>query len=85
MTIYDLAEYTAKRGFVFKDPLEILKGEHLSTVDDLLTFLAHVKQGEDVTGPERRAVMHKIHTITDGSSARRVGDYIIEQLERMKK
>ena len=85
LTIDDLAEYTAKRGFVFKDPLEILKGEHLSTVDDLLTFLAHVKHGEDVTGAERRAVMHKIHTITDGSSAQRVGDYIIEQLERMKK
>lgn len=85
LTIDDLAEYTAKRGFVFKDPLDILKGEHILSVEDLIAFLDHVKRGEDPTRSEREAVKQKIHHITDGSSAQRVGDYIIEQLEKMKK
>lgn len=84
LTIGDIAEYTAKRGFVYRDPTEILKGEVIRDTDDLLTFLQHVKDGKDETKADRMVVKNKIHTITDGSSAKRVGDWLIEQLQKTK-
>ena len=52
--------------------------------DDLLTFLQNVRDGRDETKADRMAVKNKIHTITDGSSAERVGDWLIEQLQKTK-
>lgn len=84
LTIGDIAEYTAKRGFVYRDPTEILKGEVIRDTDDLLTFLQNVRDGKDETKADRMAVKNKIHTITDGSSAERVGNWLIEQLKNIK-
>ena len=52
--------------------------------DDLLTFLRNVRDGKDETKADRMAVKNKIHTITDGSSTQRVGDWLIEQLKNIK-
>ena len=80
LTIGDIDEYIAKRGFVYKNPLEILKGEYIYDTDGLITFLSNVKNGNDVAKEERTAVKNMIHTNTDGNSAQLVGDYIISQL-----
>lgn len=81
LTIEDIDEYIAKRGFVYKKPLDILKGEYIYNTDGLITFLSNVKNNNDVAKQERTAVKNMIHTVTNGSSAQMVGDYIISQLK----
>lgn len=80
LTIGDIDEYIAKRGFVYKNPLDILKGFYIESTDELISFIGEISNGTDSAKTERTAVKNMIHTITDGSSAQRVGDYIIEQL-----
>ena len=80
LTIADLEEYQAKRGFVYADPLSVLKGEYIRTAEDFLLFLAHIKNGEDPAKEAREAIAAKVHTVTDGSSARRVGDELLHLL-----
>ncbi len=80
LTIGDIDEYIEKRGFVYKNPLEILKGEYIYDTDCLLKFIENVKNSNDVAGEERKKVAERIHSITDGNSSKRVGDYIIEQI-----
>ncbi len=80
LTIDDIDEYIAKRGFVYNNPLDILKGEYITDKDSLLKFIENVKNGIDNTKNERTKVKNLIHSVTDGSSTERVGEYIIEQL-----
>lgn len=82
LTIGDIDEYIAKRGFVYKNPLDILKGVYIESTDDLISFIGEIKNNIDSAKEERTRVKNTIHKITDGSSAQRVGDYIIEQLDR---
>lgn len=80
LTVGDIDEYIAKRGFVYKNPLDILKGVHIESTDDLISFIGEISNGTDSAKDERTNVKNMIHTVTDGSSAQMVGDYIIEQL-----
>lgn len=82
LTIGDIDEYIAKRGFVYKNPLDILKGVHIESTDDLISFIGEISNGTDSTKEERTIIKNKIHTVTDGLSAQKVGDYIIEQLNK---
>ncbi len=82
LTIGDIDEYIAKRGFVYKNPLDILKGEYICNTDELITFLGNVKSGNDIAKEERTKVKNMIHTIQNASSAQMVGDYIIGQLNK---
>lgn len=82
LTIGDIDEYIAKRGFVYKNPLDILKGEYIYDNDGLLDFLTNVVNGNDVKKAERTNVKNMIHTIQDAKSAEMVGEYIIEQLDK---
>lgn len=81
LTIGDIDEYIAKRGFVYKKPLDILKGFYIESTDDLISFIGEISNGLDSVKTERTAVKNMIHTVTDGTSAQRVGDYIISQLK----
>ena len=82
LTIGDIDEYIAKRGFVYKNPLDILKGEYIYDNDGLISFLTNVINGNDIAKEERTNVKNMIHTIQDAKSAEMVGEYIIEQLDR---
>ena len=82
LTIGDIDEYIAKRGFVYKNPLDILKGEYIYDTDGLITFLSNVKNNNDIAKEERTRVKDMIHTIQEAKSAQMVGDYIIEQLDK---
>lgn len=81
LTVGDIGEYIEKRGFVYKKPLDILKGEYIYDTDGLIKFLDNVKCGNDIAKQERTAVKNMIHTVKDGTSAQRVGEYIIDKLE----
>lgn len=82
LTIGDIDEYTSKRGFVYKQPLDILKGEYINNTDDLIRFIDNVKNENDIAKEERTKVKNMIHTVQDGSSTKAVGDYIINQLTK---
>lgn len=80
LTIGDIDEYAAKRGFVYKNPRDILKGEEIDDTDGLLSFIRNVKDGRDACLDERRKVKNMIHTVTDGTSAQNAGEWLIRQL-----
>lgn len=82
LTIGDIDEYIAKRGFVYKQPLDILKGEYIYNTDDLITFLENVRNNNDVAKEERTKIKNMIHTIQDASSAKMVGEYIISMIDK---
>lgn len=82
LTIGDIDEYIAKRGFVYKNPLDILKGEYICDTDELITFLSNVKNDNDIARAERTNVKNMIHSIQDASSAKMVGDCIISKLDK---
>ena len=84
LTTGDIGEYIAKRGFVYKNPLDILKGEYIYNTDDLISFIGNVITNNDVAKEERTAVKNMIHKIQTPDSAKLVGDYIISQLENLK-
>lgn len=80
LTLDDYNKYTDQKGFVFDDPLEILKGEYMYNVNDLCEFVACVAKGEDRCGEERRKTMNLVHSYQDNCSSRRVCDFILEKL-----
>lgn len=82
LTIGDIDEYIAKRGFVYENPLDILKGAYIYDTNGLIAFLSDVRNNNDVAKQERTSVKNMIHTVTDGTSAQMVGDYIISQLNK---
>lgn len=83
LTTGDIDEYIAKRGFVYKNPLDILKGEYIYNTDGLITFIGNVINNNDVAKEERTAVKNMIHAIKTPDSAKLVGDYIISQLKNI--
>lgn len=82
LTIGDIDEYIAKRGFVYKNPLDILKGEYIYDNEGLISFLTNVVNGDDVKKAERTEIKNMIHTIQEAKSAEMVGEYIIKQLDK---
>ena len=82
LTIGDIDEYIEKRGFVYKNPLDILKGEYIHDTDGLVDFLTNVVNGYDVKKEERTLIKNMIHTIQNAKSAEMVGDYIITKLDK---
>lgn len=82
LTIGDIDEYIAKRGFVYKNPLDILKGEYICDTDELITFLSNVKDNNDIAKEERTKVKNMLHTIQAANSAEMVGEYIISKLDK---
>ncbi len=82
LTIGDIDEYIAKRGFVYKNPLEILKGEHILDTDGLIDFIGNISNGYDKTKEERTVIKNKIHKIQKPESAKMVGDFILQQIAK---
>ncbi|MBR1810397.1 MAG: CDP-glycerol glycerophosphotransferase family protein [Clostridia bacterium] len=80
LTVGDIDEYIEKRGFVYDDPLEILKGEYINDTDGLLTFLQNVKSGNDAARDARRAIRDRIYAGRAGDAAEKIGDWLIRQL-----
>lgn len=82
LVIQDLNQYQNTRGFALENPLEILKGEYISSLNDLLTFLENVRLGIDRCGPERDRIKHLTNYHQDDRSTERVSEFLVEQLNR---
>ena len=80
LTVDDFKEYIKARGFVYENPQDILKGEYINDTDELIKFFEDVKNGADPHLEERTAVKNKLHEIHDGSSAEKIGEFIISHI-----
>ncbi|MBQ6021126.1 MAG: CDP-glycerol glycerophosphotransferase family protein [Clostridia bacterium] len=68
LTVDDYDEYIGKRGFVYDDPFEVLKGEHITDADGLIAYIDEVVRGEDPYSEDREIVKDRIY-----STVRQVG------------
>ncbi len=80
LTFDDFEEYASQKGFVFDDPLNVLKGDYLYNVDDMCKFVADVANGIDRSAEERNKAKDLVHSYKDDKSSERVCNFIMEQL-----
>ena len=80
ITLDDYNEYRLQKGFVFDEPLDILKGDYIYDLEDFVVFIENVSKGIDNTLEERLNVKNLVHQYTDDNSSKRVYDFIMEKL-----
>ena len=81
ISLDDYKEYSSQKGFVFDNPLDVLKGYYLYDIDDLMDFIRDVADGTDRTIQERKKIKNVIDEYCDGNSSQRVFDFIMNKLE----
>lgn len=82
LTLDDYEKYKVQKGFVFNDPLEVLVGEYLYKIDDLLTFIDNVVYGNDIKKDERNRIKTKINDYLDDKSSERLYDFILSEYSK---
>lgn len=82
ITLDDFELYKQQHGFAFDNILDILVGEHIYKVDDMIQFVQHLVDGQDIKKSEREEIKKKTHDFDDGRSAERVYRFIIGQMKQ---
>lgn len=70
----DVEEYSQKRGFSFKNPLELMPGEHVRDKQDLYKFIRDVANGRDPHKQKRENVRDLVHQYKDNKNCKRILD-----------
>ncbi|MEG0692309.1 MAG: CDP-glycerol glycerophosphotransferase family protein, partial [Oscillospiraceae bacterium] len=70
--IDDIEEYNQKRGFVTKEPLELMPGEKMKTIEELNHFLETIGNHKDEYVEERARVNEIVNQYKDNQSAKRL-------------
>ena len=76
ITLDDYEEYKEQKGFVFDDPLEVLKGYYVFTLSDMIEFIQSVCDGKDDYYEERQKIKKLTNDYFDGKSCKRVCEFI---------
>ena len=84
LTMDDFDAYNSGRGFVYKDPYEILKGHQIRTAADFAAFITDVAEGNDPYKEARRQVNDLVNTYQDDRSTERVGKFLIDLLKKQR-
>ena len=66
----DFTEYEAKRGFVFRNPLDYMPGHHLYNKEDLEHFVLEVAESKDRYQPNRQNLLLQMHNPCQNYCAR---------------
>ena len=75
----DIEEYQKFPGFAL-DLKDYLKGaEKIYTIDELCSFVQEIADGVDLLQNERREIRDRVNFSTDGKSAQRAVDFILEK------
>lgn len=85
ITLDDFDEYKKTTGFVFENPLDVLVGEYIHSVEDLETFIDHVYQNVDLTMEERKKIKERTNQFCDAKSSERVYDFIVSRIGKGRK
>ncbi len=76
----DIEEYKQKPGLVENYEYFLQGAEKVYSIEEMLGFVERVANGEDVLKSERRFVRDLCNYSTDGKSAERVVDFILEKI-----
>ena len=76
ITLDDFDDYMQDKGFVFEDPLKILKGKYIYTLKDFCSFICDVSNNIDSEKESREKICGLVHTFEDGNSSQRLFDFI---------
>jgi len=76
LTLDDYEQYKAEMGFVFENPLDVLKGVYVREPGDMYAFIDSLLAGRDEAAEERRAIARRIDPYGDGGATKRVYDFI---------
>lgn len=74
--IEDINDYGNKRGFVIENPLEIMPGEKIYNLNELLRFLNNIRLEIDDYYQERLRVNYMANKYRDGNSCKRIIEYL---------
>lgn len=74
--IDDIEHYGDKRGFTVDDPLEMMPGEKIFNISDLMSFLQDFKNNVDRFYDDRKAINDIANKYKDGNSCQRVIKYL---------
>ena len=72
--IDDIGDYRKNRGFVVEDPLPLMPGEKIRTVEELDAFLAMLARDQDGWEEGRQRVCRLANRFTDGNSSKRFAE-----------
>lgn len=74
--IEDINSYGDKRGFVIENPLDIMPGEKIYNLNELIFFLKHLKTGIDKYYSKRKEINDIANKYKDGNSSKRIIEYL---------
>lgn len=80
ITLDDIKEYAEETGFVFENPLEVLKGYYVYDVGALCSFINDIAVDRDDTLQERMEMKKQTNEYCDGFAAKRVYDFIMKKV-----
>ena len=80
LTLDDMQQYKDSKGFVFDNPLDVLKGDLLYSLEDLCVFIKNVSLGIDPLLDSRRKLQREINDYNDGNSSERVYNFLMSKL-----
>lgn len=64
ITLDDFREYSEQHGFVFDDPLNVLKGFYIYKLSDFYRFVQEVSDGKDSCAEERNKINKMVTALT---------------------
>lgn len=79
--IDDFEQYKKNRGFAFDEPYDLMPGEKIYSIDELLAFFDGLASGIDKFSPDRHRVNSICNTFTDAGNCKRCADIMKDYLE----
>ena len=76
ITLDDFKEYNRINGFPFRNVLDVLKGEYMYSLKDLLDFIKRISNEEDLYQEERRKINDKVNQYQEGGYSEFVLRYL---------
>jgi CDP-glycerol glycerophosphotransferase (TagB/SpsB family) len=80
ITLDDFEEYSKTNGFPFQNVLDVLKGEYMYSIEDLLRFITQVSNGEDCHREERKEINALVNQYKSGGYS----EFVLQYLEEKK-
>lgn len=81
ITLDDIKEYAQQTGFVFDNPLDVLKGEYVYSFEELCDFIEMVYEGKDNSIIERQKIRDLTNAFSDDKASERVYDFVMKKVE----
>ncbi len=80
--VNDFRQYQERRGFIVKNPLEIMPGPHIVTMEDLEDYFLSVAEGTDDYKQQRMDVNEKFNKYKDNKTCERVTTFLFGKVKQ---